>query len=274
RLLTIALVVAALAGSGGATVAPPPLSVADAGLPPGVARGAARYFAWVSAHGGVAGRPIAFRPAVPGGRPLAVLTARGLPEPVPQLVLGGSTAARGRPWALGYVPGYGIEARVLARQILKTRPGASIAVLYSDDADGRELLARFERAAPILIASTDPETVRTSRADTLVVLGSRPRALPRRDWFVFANAASAEPVPGAVSTVFVRTPGDPVWAGDREQRRFAPANAVQALGLAAAYSTVAALRRAGPQPTRARVLAALRRSAEADNPFLVPGIVV
>ena len=53
-----------------------------------------------------------------------------------------------------------------------------------------------------------------------------------------------------------------------------PANAGQALGLAAAYTVVDALRRAGASPTRAAVLTALRRSVEADNPFLVPGIVV
>jgi branched-chain amino acid transport system substrate-binding protein len=275
RPFAIALVLAALAGSAGSSAAsPPPLLIADAGLPAAVTAGAARYLAWVSSHGGVDGRRVVLRRAAPGERPLAALTPSATPEPVPQLVLGGSVESRRRAWAVGYVPGYGLEARVLARQIAKTRPAARIAVLYSDDPDGRELLAWFERSAPVAIAAADADVLRASGADTLVVLSSHPLALPRRDWFVFSNAAAAEPSPGAVSTVFVRMPGDPDWAGDPALRRFRPANAGQALGLAAAFTLVDALRRAGRSPARASALAALRRSVEANNPFLIPGIVV
>ena len=275
RPFAIALVLAALAmPAGSAAVAPAPLLVGDNLLPPAVKAGAARYFAWIDSRGGVNGRRIAFRAVTPADRPLAVLAPVGAPEPVPQLVLSGAAAARGRAWAVGYVPGYRLEAAVLARQIAKTRPGARIAVLYSDDADGRELLALFRRFARVAAASTDVAALRASGADTLVVLSSHPLALPMRDWLVFANAAAAEPFPGAVSTVFTRLPGDPTWIGDPTPPRFRPANAGQALGLAAAYSVVEALRRTGASPTRAAVLTALRRSVEADNPFLVPGIVV
>jgi branched-chain amino acid transport system substrate-binding protein len=275
RPFAIALVLAALAVSAGASAASsPPLLVGDSGLPAAVRAGAARYFAWIDSRGGVNGRRIAFRSVTSADAPLAVLTAAGAPEPVPQLVLSGSAAVRGRAWAVGYVPGYRLEAAVLARQIAKTRPGARIAVLYSNDADGRELVERFRQLARVAVASTDVAAVRASGADTLVVLSSRPVALPLRDWLVFANAAAAEPSPGAVSTVFVRMPGDPAWTGDPTPLRLRPADAGQALGLAAAFTLVGALRRAGTSPTRAAVLTALRRSVEADNPFLVPGIVV
>jgi hypothetical protein len=275
RLFAIALLLAALAAPAGrSTAASPALLIVDGGLPTAVRTGAARYFAWIDSRGGVNGRRIAFRAATPAETPLAMLTPAGAPEPLPQLVLSGSAAARGRAWAVGYVPGYRLEAAVLARQIAKTRPGARIAVLYSDDADGRELLGWFRRFAHVAAASTDVLALRTSGADTLVVLSARPLALPQRDWLVFSNAAAAEPVPGAVSTVFVRMPGDPTWFGDPTPARVRPANAGQALGLAAAYSVVAALRRAGPRPSRAAVLTALRRSVQADNPFLVPGVVV
>jgi branched-chain amino acid transport system substrate-binding protein len=273
RALAIALALAALASSSGAGT-PGPLVIADAGLPPAVASGAARYLAWISSRGGVNGRGVVLRATVPGEEPVAALASSGTAEPLPQLVVGAAAAGRRYGWSVGYVPGYGLEARVLARQIAKTRPNARIAVLYSNDPDGRELLARFERAASVEIASADVETVRASRADTLVVLASRPLPLPQRDWFVFANAAAAEPQAGAVSTVFIRTPGDPAWADEPIQARFHPANAGQALGLAAAFSLVDALRRAGKDPTRSAVLTALRRSVEANNPFLVPGIVV
>jgi branched-chain amino acid transport system substrate-binding protein len=275
RPFAIALVLAALAATAGRSgAAPSPLLVADGGLPAAVKAGAARYFAWIDSRGGVNGRRIAFRAATPADAPLARLASAGAPEPVPQLVLSGSAVARGRAWAVGYVPGYRLEAAVLARQIAKTRPGARIAVLYSDDADGRELLGWFRRFARVAAASTDVEALRASGADTLVVLSARPLALPQRDWLVFSNAVAAEPSPGAVSTVFVRMPGDPTWLGDPTRAPLRPANAGQALGLAAAYSMVAAIRRAGPSPTRPAVLTALRRSVETDNPFLVPGIVV
>jgi branched-chain amino acid transport system substrate-binding protein len=273
--LAIALVLAALGLTAGrSSAASPPVLVADGGLPAAVKVGAARYFAWIDSRGGVNGRRIAFRAATPADRPLAMLDAVGAPEPVPQLVLSGSAAARGRAWAVGYVPGYRLEAAVLARQIAKTRPDARIAVLYSDDTDGRELLGWFRRYARVAVATSDLTAARASSADTLVVLSARPLALPQRDWQVFSNAGAAETVPGAVSTVFVRNPGDPTWLGDPTPARLRPANAGQALGLAAAYSMVAALKRAGPRPTRAAVLTALRRSVEADNPFLVPGVVV
>jgi branched-chain amino acid transport system substrate-binding protein len=275
RPLAIALVLAALAGPAGSSgAAPTPLLIASEGLPAPVAAGAARYFAWISSRGGLNGRRIAFRAATSADEPIAVLTPAGTAEEVPQLVVGAGAAGRRRAWTVGYVPGYGLEARVIARQIAKTSPGSRIAVLYSNDPDGRELLARFEHAASVAIASTDVAIVRASGADTLVVLSSHPLALPQRDWLIFSNAAAAEPFPGAVSTVFVRTPGDPAWIGDPTQRRFRPANAGQALGLAAAFTLVDALRRTGKTPTRATLLTALRRSAEANNPFLVPGIVV
>jgi branched-chain amino acid transport system substrate-binding protein len=276
RLVAIALALAALGGSAGPSGASPaPLLVANAGLPRAVSVGAARYFASVNVRGGLDGRPIAFRSVNAGERPLAALAPTGTAETVPQLVLSGSAAARSHGWAVGYPPRYALEARVLARQIEKTRPGTRIAVLYSNDADGRELLAWFTRSARVALASTDLLPLRAARADTLVVLSSHPiGSIPRQGWAVYANAAGAAPYPGAVSTVFVRTPGDPSWAGDPTPLRYRPRNVGQALGLAAAYTLVDALRRAGSGAKRTDLLTALRRSVEADNPYLVPGIVV
>jgi len=275
RLLAIVLVLAALGGSAeshGATQ--PTLLIADAGAPPALAAGAARYFAAVNALGGVNGRPIVFRAATPAEDPLAALALEDTADPVPQLVVSGSAAARGKAWAVGYVPGYGLEARVLAGQIAKTNPGARIGVLTSDDADGRELASWLKRSIHVSLVSTSPEALRASGVDTLVVLASAPVSLPLRDWVVYSNAAAAAPVPGAISTTFVRPPSDPAWAADPARRRFQPANADQQLGLAAAFTLVDALRHAGSAPTRAAVLRALRRTVEANNPFLVPGTVV
>ena len=275
RLVVTALALAALGGSAGPlSAASAPILVSNAGLSPAVAAGAARYFASVNARGGVNGATVAFRATAAGGLPLAALAQAGTPEPLPQVVVGAGAGGRGLGWTVGYVPRYGLEARVLARQIAKTRPGAKIAVLYSDDPDGRELLAWFTRSANVRLASTDLLALRGVGADTLVVLGSHPIPVTRQGWAVYANAAAASPFPGAVTTVFVRTPGDPAWAGDPTLARFHPANAGQSLGLAAAFTVVDALRSAGPGADRAAVLRVLRRLVEANNPFLVPGIVV
>ena len=277
RLVAIALVLAALggaSGSGSPGATQPPILVADTGVPRAVATGAARYFAAVNALGGVNGRRIVLRAAAAADQPVAALALEGTAQPVPQLVVSGSAAARRRAWAVGYVPGYGLEARVLARQIAKTGPGARIGILTSDDADGRELAEWLTRSLHVALVSTSPEALRAAGVDTLVVLAPGPLALPLRDWAVYSNAAAAAPVAGAVATAYVRPPSDPAWAADPARRQFRAANAGQQLGLAAAYTLVDALRRAGPGPTRAGVLRALRRQVEASNPFLVPGIVV
>ena len=44
--------------------------------------------------------------------------------------------------------------------------------------------------------------------------------------------------------------------------------------MAAAYELVRVLKAAGEEPTRAAVLAAVRRLNDASNPFLLPGVVV
>jgi len=142
---------------------------------------------------------------------------------------------------------------------------------YLDDLPAQAVSNFPDNADP---PQTDPwSLLRREVADLCegedVVLEGR-FAFPR----VYSNAAAAEQFPGAVSTVFVRMPGDPTWVSDPTPPRLRPANGEQALGLAAAFTVVDALRRAGAGPTRAAVLTALRRSVEADNPFLVPGIVV
>src|ERR1700754_4063085 len=44
------------------------------------------------------------------------------------------------PWTIGYNPNYQTEARIYAKHILATKPGAKIAVLYQNDAFGKDYL--------------------------------------------------------------------------------------------------------------------------------------
>jgi branched-chain amino acid transport system substrate-binding protein len=44
------------------------------------------------------------------------------------------------PWTIGFNPNYQTEARIYAKHILKTRPGAKIGVLYQNDGFGKDYL--------------------------------------------------------------------------------------------------------------------------------------
>jgi branched-chain amino acid transport system substrate-binding protein len=257
----------------------------------GVAKGAAAYFRYVNDRGGVNGRTIEYRVVDGGDDPTAAaqqlveqdkaftlfgtvgtdaaLAIRGYVDQagVPQLFAQSGAAGLGR-WTIGFPPSHALEGTVLARQALKTSANKGVAVLYEDDADGQALLAAFRRGlgarAGLATPSTTVRELRASGASTFVVLG---RAV-----------ASAGLPTGAVSVTYLKNPRDPRWSGDptfEKYRRTGGLRTTETVaGMAAAFALVDALRRAGKNPTRASVLAAARSLNEANNPFLVPGIVV
>jgi branched-chain amino acid transport system substrate-binding protein len=92
-------------------------------------------------------------------------------------------------------------------------------------------------------------------------------------------------VQGSVSGVFLKDPTDPKWAKDPAMRlyrtvmaRYAKgANArdvYHVYGMAAAYTLVRVLERAGANLTRAGVMKQVRSLNIASNPFLLPGIMI
>jgi len=121
-------------------------------------------------------------------------------------------------------------------------------------------------------------------------LGWRPR--------VFVNAVSVDPfvmnvartntgnrtTQGAITTAFLKDPTDPALAKDagvrlykRLMRRYLPGKegeVAHAYGMAAAYTMVHALRKAGRSLTRGSLMNAATSLVERDNPFLVAGVVV
>jgi branched-chain amino acid transport system substrate-binding protein len=318
-----------------------------------VSRGAAAYFAYVNARGGVNGRKIeykvlddAYEPArtVQAVRELvqqdgvfALFNTLGTStnlavrdflnqSKVPQLfVASGATTwgrdARRYPWTIGYIPSYQTEGIVLARHVLKTKPRARIAVLYQDDEYGKDLLAGFKRglgakAKQLVKAVGYDQTgadvnsqvaeLRATKANVFMVfafgkfsiqaeiqaakLGWRPQVYVNAvasstSLMTIAGLTGARPViKGAVSIVFFKDPSDPRWAKDpgialfQRIMRAAGAsdlrNGYYVAGMASAFTLVDALRKAGKNPTRAGVMAAARSLNEANNPFVVPGIVV
>jgi branched-chain amino acid transport system substrate-binding protein len=142
-----------------------------------VSQGAAAYFAYVNARGGVYGRKIDYKVLDDGYDPARTIQdARELVQQddvfalfntlgtsnnlairdflnqskVPQLFVASGATTWGRdagryPWTIGYIPSYQTEGIVLAHQVLKSKPKARIAVLYQDDDYGKDLLAGFRR---------------------------------------------------------------------------------------------------------------------------------
>ena len=186
-----------------------------------VAFGAKAYFDYVNANGGVFGRKIryvylddAYDPAqtisqtrrlVEQERVFAIFNVVGTEHAlatrpylnelgIPQLFVGSGASALVRdagkyPWTLGYLPGFFAEGRIYGRQIAKTRPNATIAVLYEDSDFGKDLLAGLRAGlgtkgkivATQGYAVTEPDVssqiaaLRASKANTLMIF-----ALPKQ----------------------------------------------------------------------------------------------
>lgn len=149
-----------------------PLSGPEVGYA-GVLVGAEAYFANVNANGGVHGRKIEYRYLDDGYDPARTVQAvRRLVQQdrvfaifnmvgsehnlvvrpflnaakVPQLFGGTGLRKIGREyrryrWTMAYLPSFFAEARLYARQIVKTKPGAKIGVLHEASDYGREMLA-------------------------------------------------------------------------------------------------------------------------------------
>jgi branched-chain amino acid transport system substrate-binding protein len=142
-----------------------------------VGRGAAAYFKYVNAHGGVNGRRVdyvylddAYDPAktVPNTRELVQqdqvfamfnivgtnpnLAVRPFLNQlgVPQVFAASGATTFGRdfrkyPWTIGYIPSYSAEGRIYGRAIARTVKKPRVAVLYQDDAYGHDLLAGLRK---------------------------------------------------------------------------------------------------------------------------------
>src|SRR5207244_13145093 len=107
---------------------------------------------------------------------------------VPQLFAASGASTFGAdykryPYTIGFIPSYVVEGRVLGRYVLKTKPNAKVAVLYQDDAYGRDLLlglpgglgAKAKKLVAVGYDPTDADVqsqvaqLRGSKADTFMV---------------------------------------------------------------------------------------------------------
>lgn len=256
RLAALAGVVLAVATPG---VTPRTIAIGTTGASGSYLRGAAAYVRLANARGGVHGRTI-------------VLAATGT-----VLVQLADVAPALAPYD---------EGRLYARHVVATDRRAKVAVLYSDDADGRALLQGFRsRAAPLVVAvsaasdvPSEVEQLRAAGATTLCVftpadVAAQAFAAARSlGWRPQVYVSDASPAPeGAISALWAKDPQSPAYARDPVLARV-PRDPVYVQGLAAGYTLVDLLAHAGAHPTHASVLAALAHLHEVSNPYLVPGV--
>jgi ABC-type branched-subunit amino acid transport system substrate-binding protein len=92
-------------------------------------------------------------------------------------------------------------------------------------------------------------------------------------------------VPGSLSIQFLKDPTDPRWAKDKAvllyrqiMKQYLPSGNVNDVyhvyGMAAAWTTVEALKRSGKEPTREGLVKAVSNMNLKGNPFLLPGIAL
>jgi len=142
-----------------------------------VGLGAAAYFRYVNAHGGVNHRKIRYiikddqydpaqtmdktRELVEQDHVFAIFNSLGTEQnqatrgylnaiKVPQLFIASGDTTWGRdykqfPWTIGYQPNYRAEGTIYGRYIAKTAPKSRIGVLYQNDDYGKDLLAGLRR---------------------------------------------------------------------------------------------------------------------------------
>lgn len=245
-----------------------------------IAKGAGAYFKYINDQGGVNGRKIDFVTYDDGYEPQRALTnAKKLVEQdkvfalfntlgtanniaiwdyanqqkVPQVFVATGASewgkdVTGHPYTIGWQPNYVTEAGVYAAYLRQSKPNGKVAVLYQNDAYGKDLLAGFESGiagSGIQVVdkqsyeATDPSVasqvkkLASSGADVFLDIttpkfGAQAIAtVAQTTWkplHILNNVAASKaqvlmPVglksaQGIVSTAYFKDPGDPQWASD------------------------------------------------------------
>jgi branched-chain amino acid transport system substrate-binding protein len=238
------------------------------------------YFAMLNAKGGINGRKIEFTTLDDGYEPARALqnvkrlveqdkvfalfntlgTANNLAtwdytnqQKVPQVFVATGASAWGadvakHPYTIGWQPDYVSESRVYATYLKQTKPNATVAALYQNDAFGKDLLNGFKDAiqgsgVKVIAAEsyeiTDPSVdsqvskLAASKADVFLdITTPKPGAqaihhLAELDWkplHILNNVAASKSLvlkpaglaasKGIVSVSYFKDPEDPRWAND------------------------------------------------------------
>jgi ABC-type branched-subunit amino acid transport system substrate-binding protein len=318
-----------------------------------VAKGAAAYFRYVNAKGGVNKRKInyiykddaydpsktvdATRELVSQDKVFAIFNSLGTDQnlatraylnalKVPQLFVASGATTFGNdykkyPYTIGYQPNYRAEGTIYGRYVVKHAPKSRIGVLYQNDDYGKDLLAGLQRglgAKAGLVKSKqsynvdDPDVqsqiakLKAAKVNTLMVFATPKFAIQayvyarKLSWkpLVYMNAVSSaanimglstaatnkKQTEGTISIVFLKDPTDPAWRNNSGMKLYRsimkkykggnPNDVYAVYGMSVAHTFVAALQKAGKNPTRAGIVKAADSLNVTNDPFLLPGISV
>jgi branched-chain amino acid transport system substrate-binding protein len=317
-----------------------------------VAKGAAAYFRWVNARGGVNKRKIKYvykddgydpsktvdktRELVQQDKVFAIFNSLGTEQnlatraylnalKIPQLFVASGATTFGKdkkyPWTIGYQPNYRAEGTIYGRYVAKTNRKARIGVLYQNDDYGKDLLAGLRNGLgkkAKLIRSrqsydvTDPDVqsqvakLKAARVNTVMLFATPKFAIQtyvfasKLGWKprVYVNAVSSaanimgiatagtgkKQTEGSLSIVFLKDPTDPHWKKDPGSKLYRsimkrykggnPNDVYAVYGMSAAHTFVAALKKAGKNPTRSSIMRAATSLNVKNDPFLLPGMSV
>jgi branched-chain amino acid transport system substrate-binding protein len=318
-----------------------------------VAKGAAAYFRYVNAKGGVNKRKIKYiykddaydpsktidktRELVQQDKVFAIFNSLGTEQnlatraylnasKVPQLFVasGGTTFGKDYkqyPYTIGYQPNYRAEGTIYGRYVAKTSPKARIGVLYQNDDFGKDLLTGLrnglgKKAKQIVskqgyeVTDSDVQSqmarLKAAKVNTLMVFATPLFTIQsfvyahKLGWTpkVYVNAVSSaanimglakagagqKQTEGSISIVFLKDPTDAHWAKDAGVKLYRsimkryqggnPNDVYAVYGMSVAHTFVAALKKAGKNPTRAGIMKAATSLNVKNDPFLLPGITV
>ena len=164
---------------------------------------------------------------------------------------------------------YDVDSFDVEAQVAKIRvSGANVFAVFSSPKHAVEALKYVHR-----LGWKPKLTVGNAAASSAAVLGDA------------AEKGGNPVVKGMVSVAFLKDPTDPRWVKDAAMKlyrkvlkRFAPGSDASDVylvyGMAAAWTAVEALRRAGAEPTRERLVQVMGSLNLQANPFLLPGIAL
>jgi branched-chain amino acid transport system substrate-binding protein len=318
-----------------------------------VAKGAAAYFRYVNAKGGVNKRKIKYiykddaydpsktvdktRELVEQDKVFAIFNSLGTEHnlatraylnarKVPQLFAASGATTFGKdykeyPWTIAYQPNYRAEGTIYGRYVAKTSPKARIGVLYQNDDYGKDLMAGLRnglgKKAKQIVAKQGYEVtesdvrsqiakLKAAKVNCLMLFATPQFAIQayvyssRLGWKpkVYVNAVSSaanimglatagtskKQTEGSISIVFLKDPTDAHWAKDPGMKLYRsvmkkykggnPNDVYAVYGMSVAHTFVAALKKAGKNPTRAGIMKAATSLNVTNDPFLLPGVSV
>jgi len=194
-----------------------------------------------------------------------------------------STQYKEYPWTTGWQPDYIAEGRLYGLHVKANFNGKKIAIVYQNDAYGKDYLYGFLAALGKQYA--DANVVGTAKALGInpeqIYMNSVANVKPVMDGMVAALGAPY--INGIITVTYGKDPQDPKWNNDPGMKLYRsiiakyggganPNDPQVAYGVSKAWTFVQLLYRSGKTPTRAGLMNALT-SMNYSQPLLLPGMV-